>query len=151
MYMKITSRWYIVSVMKIEKTIRIHRLLAIYGDVFYSNWITRKSQKDISVQSVQINNCCCMKRRKEENSYLYEDHKLFLSEDWFKVVRVDCSVASISLFRVDVPLSGKSIWFDKLREILRPSCLPLDQYLSSRKILKIFMICNNINGISQTL
>jgi len=161
--MKITSRWYIVSIMKMKKTIRIHRLSAIYGDVFCSNWITRKSQKDVSVQSVQINNCCCMKRRKKKDSCLYGGHKLFLSENWFEVVRVDCSVAIISPFGIDILPYSKSIWFDtkmtriepddkvELREILRPLCLPLDQYLSSRKMVKIFMICNNINGISQTL
>ena len=38
----------------------------------------------------------------------------------------------------------------ELREILRPLHLSLGQYLSSRKILKVFMICNNIDGISWT-
>jgi len=36
---------------------------------------------------------------------------LFLSEDWFEVVKVDCSIASIPLFRIYVPLSNKNIWF----------------------------------------
>ena len=35
---------------------------------------------------------------------------MFLSEDRFKVVRVDCDVASIPLFRIDVPLSSESIY-----------------------------------------
>ena len=86
-----------------------------------------------------------------------------LSKDWFEVMRVDCGIANIPLFRIDVPLSSKSIWFGtkitrtepdnkvKLREVLRPLCLPLGQYLSSRKILKVFMICNNVNEIGQTL
>ena len=86
-----------------------------------------------------------------------------LSKDWFEVMRVDCGIANIPLFRIDVPLSSKSIWFGtkitrtepdnkvKLREVLRPLCLPLGQYLSSRKILKAFMICNNVNEIGQTL
>jgi len=51
--------------------------------------------------------------------------------------RVDCGIASIPSFKIDVPLSSESIWFgtkmtkvepdDKveLEEILRPSCLPL--------------------------
>jgi len=85
-----------------------------------------------------------------------------LSEDRFEVVRVDCGVASIPLFRIDVPLYSESIQFgaettrvepnDKveLREILGPPCLPPDQYLGSRKILKVFMIYNNIDGIGQT-
>ena len=58
-----------------------------------------------------------------------------MSKDRFEVVRVDCNVASIPLFRIDVPLSSKSIWFvakitraepnDKveLRETLRPLLL----------------------------
>ena len=87
---------------------------------------------------------------------------MFLSEDGFEVVRVDCSVASIPPFRIDVPLSSESIWFvakitkaepnDKveLGEALRPLHLPLGQDLGSRKILKVFMIYNNINKISQT-
>ena len=87
---------------------------------------------------------------------------MFLSEDGLEVVRVDCGVASIPPFRIDVPSSSKSIWFgaettraepnDKveLGEVLRPLCLPLGQYFGSRKILKILIICNNINGIGRT-
>ena len=85
-----------------------------------------------------------------------------LNKDRFEVVRVDCDVTSISPFRINVLLSSESIWFGaqttrtepddkvKLREVLRPSCLPSGQYLGSGKILKVFMICNNINGIGQT-
>jgi len=85
-----------------------------------------------------------------------------LSEDGFEVVRIDCGIASIPLFRIDIPLSSKSIQFgakttrmesdDKveLREVLRPLYLPLGQYLGSRKILKVFMICNNVSEIGQT-
>jgi len=87
---------------------------------------------------------------------------LFLSEDRFEVVRVDCGIASIPLFRIDIPSSSKSVRFgakmtrakpdDKieLREVLRLLHLPPGQYLGSRKILKILMIHNNIDGISQT-
>jgi len=39
----------------------------------------------------------------------------------------------------------------ELEEILGPLYLPLDQHLDSRKILKVFMIYNNIDGIDQTL
>jgi len=75
------------------------------------------------------------------------------------IVRVDCGIASISPFKIDVPLFSKSVQFgakttriesdDKveLREILRPLCLPSGQYLGSGKVLKVFMICNNINRI----
>ena len=83
---------------------------------------------------------------------------MLLSENGFEVVRVDCSIASISLFRIDILPSSESIQFgakmtktelnDKieLREVLKPLCLSLGQYFSSRKILKVFIICNNIDG-----
>jgi len=85
-----------------------------------------------------------------------------LSEDRFEVVRIDCGIASIFLFRIDIPLSSESIQFgaettrvkpdDKveLGEILRPPHLPLGQYLSSGKILKVLMIHNNVDGIGWT-
>ena len=103
-----------------------------------------------------------MKRRKEKDSSLYGGHKLLLSEDWFEVVSVDYGIASILLFRIDIPLSSQSIQFStkitrtepnnkvELREMLRSLCLLLSQYLGSRKILKVFMIYNNINGIDWT-
>ena len=87
---------------------------------------------------------------------------MFLSKDGFEVVRVDCGVASIPPFRIDIPLSSESIWFcaemtrmepdDKvgLGKVLRPPRLPLGQYLGSRKILKVLMICNNVDGVGRT-
>ena len=39
----------------------------------------------------------------------------------------------------------------ELGEILKSPCLPPGQHFGSKKILKVFMICNNINGNSQTL
>ena len=93
---------------------------------------------------------------------MYRNYKLFLGEDGFEVVRVDYSIASIPPFKIDVSLSSESIWFgaettrvepdDKveLEEVLGPLCLPLGQYLGSRKILKVFMIHNNVNGIGRT-
>ena len=87
---------------------------------------------------------------------------MFLSEDKFEVVKVNYGIASILSFRIDIPSSSESIWFGakttrvepddkvKLEKILRPLCLPLGQYLGSRKILKVFIIYNNINGIDQT-
>jgi len=77
-----------------------------------------------------------MERREKENSSLYRDYKSFLSENGFEVVRVDYSIASISPFRIDVPLSSKSVYFgakttrtepdDKveLKKILGLPCLP---------------------------
>ena len=86
---------------------------------------------------------------------------MFLSEDGFKIVRADCGVASIPSFRIDVPLFSKSIQFgakttkteldDKveLREILRLLYLSIGQYIGSRKILKVFIIYNNISRKGQ--
>jgi len=103
-----------------------------------------------------------VERRKKKNYSLYESCKLFLSKDRFESVRVDCGIASISPFRIDIPSSSESIQFGakmirvepndkvKLEEILGPLCLSLGQYLDSRKILKILMIYNNVNGIDQT-
>ena len=106
---KITSRWYINSVLMTEKTVGVYRPSATCEDMFCSNWITKKSQKDISVQSVQINNYNCVKERKEKDSHLYRSHKLLLSEDWFEVVRVDCGIASIFPFMINIPLSSKTV------------------------------------------
>jgi len=50
-----------------------------------------------------------MKKEEEEDSSLYRDCKLFLGKDWFEVVRVDCGIASISPFRIDIPLSSENI------------------------------------------
>ena len=87
---------------------------------------------------------------------------MFLSEDGLEVVRVDCGIASILFFRIDIPSSSESIQFctemtrmepdDKveLEEVLRPLHLPPDQYLGSREILKVLMIHNNVDGIGQT-
>jgi len=103
-----------------------------------------------------------MERREKENHSLYRDCKLFLGEDRFEVIKVDCGVASILPFRIDIPLSSKSIQSgakitraepdDKIElgEILRPLYLPPGQYLGSRKILKVLMIHNNIDGIGWT-
>jgi len=85
-----------------------------------------------------------------------------LSENGLEVVRVDCGIASIPSFRINIPLSSESIRFcaemtrvepnDKveLGEVSGPPCLPLGQYFASRKILKVFMIYNNIDGIDRT-
>jgi len=63
-----------------------------------------------------------------------------LSEDWFEVMRVDCGVASISLFRIDIPLSSESIQFGtkitrmepdnkiELKKVLGPPYLVVEKY-----------------------
>ena len=77
-------------------------------------------------------------------------------------MRVNYGVVSILPFRIDVPSSSESIQFcaettrtepdDKIElgKVLRPLHLPLGQYLGSRKILKVLMIHNNIDGIGRT-
>ena len=82
---------------------------------------------------------------------------MFLSEDEFEVIWVNYGIASISFFKIDVLLSSKSIQFGikitrvepnnkiELQEVFRLLYLFPDQYLDSRKILKVFMIRNNIN------
>jgi len=101
-------------------------------------------------------------RRKKKDSSLYKGHKLFLSENWFEVVGVNCDIANIPPFRVNIPLFSESIQFGaktnrteldgkvELRKILRPLCLSLDQHLGSGKVLKAFVICNNVNEMDQT-
>ena len=108
---EITSRWYIDSVIKIKKTIGVYRPLALYENMFCSSWITRKGQTNILIQDVKINNYSCTKERKKEDSSLNRSHDLSLSKNRFEVVRVDCSVASILLFKIDILLFGKSIQF----------------------------------------
>ena len=103
-----------------------------------------------------------MEKREKEDYSSYRGYKLFLSEDGLEVVRIDCGVASISPFGINVLLSSESIWFgvemtriepdDKveLRKVLRLLHLFLGQHLGSRKILKVFMIYDNTDGIGQT-
>jgi len=103
-----------------------------------------------------------VERRKKKDSGSYGGCKLFLSEDGLEVVRVDCGIASIPPFRIDIPLSSKSIRLSakmtraepddkvELGEVLRPLRLPPGQYLGSRKILKILMIHNNVDRIDRT-
>jgi len=45
-----------------------------------------------------------MERREKKNGSSYGGCKLFLSEDGLEVVRVDCGVASIPPFRIDIPV-----------------------------------------------
>ena len=49
--------------------------------------------------------------RKKKNSSSYRDCKLFLSEDGFEVVRIDCDIASILSFRIDILPFSESIQF----------------------------------------
>ena len=159
---EVASKQYINSIVKEEQTVWVRRPLAICRGMFCNNWITKESQEDVLMQDVQIHDCSCVERRKKKNDSLYRSYKLFLSEDGLEVVRVDCGVASIPPFRIDVPSSSESIWFgaeitrvepdDKveLRKVLGPPHLPSDQYLGSRKILKVLIIHNNVDRIGWT-
>jgi len=77
-----------------------------------------------------------MERREKKDSSLYRSHKLFLSEDEFEVVRVDCSVASILPFRIDVPPFSESIWFGAKTTRTEP-----DDKIELRKILGPLHLC----------
>ena len=61
-----------------------------------------------------------MERKKKKDSSSYGGCKLFLSENRFEVVRVDCGIASIPPFRVDILLSSKSIQFDAKMTRMEP-------------------------------
>jgi len=61
------------------------------------------------IQSIKINNCSYAKEREKKDCNLYGGCKLFLSKNWFEVMRVDYGIASISLFRVYVLPSNMSI------------------------------------------
>ena len=41
-YVKVTNKWHINSVIKEKRTIWVHRLPAIYRDMFCYNWVTRE-------------------------------------------------------------------------------------------------------------
>jgi len=114
------------------------------------------------MKGVQIHDCSCVEKREKKDGSSYRGCKLFLSEDGLEVVRVDCGIASIPPFKINIPLSSESIQFcaemtrmesdDKIElgEILRLPRLPPGQYLGSRKILKVLMIHNNVDRIGQT-
>ena len=90
------------------------------------------------MKGVQIHNYSCTERRKEEDSSSYGGYKLFLSEDEFEVIRVNCGIVNILSFRINILLSSESIRFGtkmtrvesdnkvELGEVLRLPCLPLD-------------------------
>ena len=45
-------------------------------------------------KSIEINNYNHIERRKEKNFCLDKDYKLFVSKNWFEVVKVDHSIVS---------------------------------------------------------
>jgi len=86
-----------------------------------------------------------------------------IDKNELEFIMVDHGIASILLFRINVLLSSKSIQFSvkiskieldkkvELQDVLGPMYLSVGQYLSSRKVLKIFIICNNVNKKEQIL
>lgn len=80
---------------------------------------------------------------------------MFIGENELEVLKVYYNITSISLFRIDILLSSEIIQSgakisraelnDKieLQEVLRLLYLSVDQYLDSRKLLKVFIIHNN--------
>jgi len=75
--------------------------------------------------------------------------------------KVDASVVLIPLFGIDVPASSKGIWFSskfsrmetddhiELVEEFRPTSLMVREEFGSYEILKVLMVCDNINRLGQ--
>ena len=82
---------------------------------------------------------------------------MFLHEHGLEISWIYAGIITSSLFRVDIPLSSKSIRFGtkasgmemdgevELAEEFGPSDLVVGEQFSGRKILKIVMICHHIN------
>ena len=80
-----------------------------------------------------------------------------------EIVRVDLSVLTIPLFRVDVPLSSEHVWFptkfpqpepdDKveLGEVFGLADLSVDKNLGSGKVLEILIVGDHIYGVRRAL
>ena len=87
---------------------------------------------------------------------------MFLSEDRFEVVKVDCSIASIPPFRIDVPSSSESILFSakmtrvepddkvELGEVLRPLCYNLKLKVSSNKTTLVLSNIRELDRVPST-
>lgn len=61
------------------------------------------------MKSIKIYNCYCIKQQKKENDSSQECYELFLSKNGPEIVGVDCGVASISSFKVNILLSSEII------------------------------------------
>jgi hypothetical protein len=82
---------------------------------------------------------------------------LLLGEDWTEIVGIGSSVVLIPLFGVDVPASSEGIRLGseftrteteneiELVEIFRPTGLTTGKHLRSSEILKIFVICDDVD------
>ena len=86
---------------------------------------------------------------------------MFLCEHGLEVSRIYAGIVASPLFRIDVPLSSKSVGFGtkvsrtevdeqvELAEELRPSDLVAGEQFSGRKVLKILMICHSIDWVGE--
>jgi hypothetical protein len=80
-----------------------------------------------------------------------------------EVMGVNSSVVLIPLFGIDVPASSKGIWFSskfsrtemyeevELVEELRPTSLMAREELCGSKVLKVLMVCDNVNRLGRAL
>ena len=87
---------------------------------------------------------------------------MFVGKDRTEVVWIDLSVAGIPLFRIDVPPSSDRVRFFtefsgtesdyhvELVKVFRPPDLPPSKDFGSSEILEVFMVGDNIDGISGT-
>jgi len=135
--------------------------VAFFRVLFCNGRVTWKYHTNVFVKCVKINDYYYIHRVREWLRTVYyclnRGHKLFMDKNQFEFIRINHSVASISSFRIGILSSSKSIQFDvkitwielddkvKLWEILGLLYLFMGQYLSSGKILKVFMICNNVD------
>ena len=124
---EITSRQYIDSIAQKKKTIsHLQRCVLLQLDH------QRELKEYLSVECLDQQLWLYKEKERERKQLIQRGYKLFLSEGWFEVVRVDCGIASILSFRIDILLFSESIQFGvkttrigpndkvKLREILRP-------------------------------
>jgi hypothetical protein len=78
-----------------------------------------------------------------------------------EIMRVNLSIVLIPLFGIDVPASSKGIWFSskfsrtemddhiELVEEFQPTSLMAREEFSSCEILKVLMVCDNVNRLRQ--
>ena len=89
--------------------------------------------------------------------------KLFLCEHRPEILGVDPGVATIPLFGIDVPSSGKGVRLGtefsrvetndkiKLGKEFRPPGLPVSQHLRGGEILQVLVVGNNVDWRSRAL
>ena len=113
---------------------------------------------DIRVELVNIHDSISTEYGTFKKSSTERSRELFLSKYRTEIMRVDLSVLTIPLFRVDVPLSSECIQFPtkftqsepdykvELGKEFGPTDLTSSKDLGSREILKVLMVCNDVDG-----